>query len=78
MEYYLGEDGKEHLSLYKRRLPYSRDDLRPKSEIIPLGGRRPRLRPGAYGAPELTICGLSGRPVNPAPGGDGLSWRYEE
>lgn len=78
MEYYLGEDGKEHLSLYKRRLSYSRPDLRPKSEIRPdpyaaIGGGRGPLR-----AADLTICGLSGRPVNPAPGGEGLSWRWEE
>ena len=74
----MNEEGKWVVSLYKRRLPYDAPDDRPKSEIIPLGGRRGALRRGLYGGSELTICGLSGGRLNPAPSGDGVAWRREE
>ena len=74
----MNEEGKWVVSLYKRRLPYDAPDDRPKSEIIPLGGRRGGLRRGLYGGSELTICGLSGNRVNPAFGEGSVSWRCEE
>lgn len=78
MDYTLGPDGRWVVNLHKSQLASWFGHSRPGSEIVEdpeaalLAGRAQR------GTADLTISGLSGATLQPAPGGGGLAWRSEE
>ena len=78
MEYYVNSEGRWVVNLCKRQLASWYGHSRPKSEVIRDPYAALAEERDIYRQRELTICGLSGRPLEAAQEGGGTAWRGGE